>query len=400
MKTHMTVATMLLGILGCQQDAEPGGRPYTQMRDSADIRIVENARPPDDSRLDWRIGPEPAVSIGVLEGSDPYMLFAVTDATILSDGRIVVVNRGTRELRVFDALGSYLDAWGGRGEGPGELRDVMHIEPLPGDSVIVWGWLDPTMTVFDPAGGFVRTALSDRSLSDDPTGYLGPRSATPDGSILASQNQSFVEDMVVEIWDPEGNPRESLGTHEAREPTTLVGNTNYPTTFGQELVLEPWGELVVISPTDRYEFKAFARDGTLARIVRRDHEPRSPTDAHLQAYIDEQVNRIPSEMVDLRVQTRREYETVPVAEQLRAFASIVSDRMDHLWVEEYEAPGEEMEGVLWTVFDPEGRVLGFVETPQALEIYEIGEDYILGKTEDEEFGVESVQVWRLERSGR
>ncbi len=399
MKTRMTAASIALGIMACESEEGADGLD-TQMRDSAGIRIVENARPTDDSRLDWRIGPEPAVSIGVLEGDDPYMLFAVTDATILSDGRIVVVNRGTRELRVFDALGSYLHTWGGRGEGPGEFRDVMHIEPLPGDSVIVWGWLDPTMTVFNPSGGFVRAVLSDRSLSDDPTLYLGPRAATPDGSILASQNQTVAEDVAVEIWDTEGNLRESLGTHEAREPTTLVGNTNYPPTFGRELTLEPWGELVVISPTDRYEFKAFARNGTVARIVRRNHEPRSPTDAHLQAHIDEQVNRIPSEMVDVRAQTRREYETVPVAEQLWAFASIVSDRLDHLWVEEYEAPGEEVNGVLWTVFDPEGRVLGFVETPEGLEIYEIGADYILGKTEDEEFGVESIQVWPLERSGR
>ena len=75
----------------------------------------------------------------------------------------------------------------------------------------------------------------------------------------------------------------------------------------------------------------------------------------------------------------------------------MSDALDHLWVEDYEAPGEEVDGVLWTVFDPEGRVLGFVDTPEGLEIYEIGADYILGKTEDEEFGVESVQVWRLAR---
>lgn len=38
----------------------------------------------------------------------------------------------------------------------------------------------------------------------------------------------------------------------------------------------------------------------------------------------------------------------------------------HLWVEEYEFPGEERPGSLWTVFGPEGHVLGFVETPPAL----------------------------------
>ncbi len=88
---------------------------------------------------------------------------------------------------------------------------------------------------------------------------------------------------------------------------------------------------------------------------------------------------------------------MPVGEHLPAFSSIMSDALEHLWVEEYEAPGEERPGVLWTVFDPEGRVLGFVETPEQLEIYEIGGDYILGKAVSEELEVESVQVWPLER---
>ena len=50
------------------------------------------------------------------------------------------------------------------------------------------------------------------------------------------------------------------------------------------------------------------------------------------------------------------------------------------------------------VFDPEGRVLGFVETPQGLDILQIGDDFILGRVKDE-FEVEYVQVWPLERTG-
>ncbi|MYG80556.1 MAG: hypothetical protein F4187_01730, partial [Gemmatimonadetes bacterium] len=46
---------------GIAQDGLAG-----QSRDSAGIRIVENVRPPDDSRLPWRIGREPSVSIGVV----------------------------------------------------------------------------------------------------------------------------------------------------------------------------------------------------------------------------------------------------------------------------------------------------------------------------------------------
>ncbi len=40
----------------------------------------------------------------------------------------------------------------------------------------------------------------------------------------------------------------------------------------------------------------------------------------------------------------------------------------------------------------------FVETPEGLRIYEIGEDYIPGHSMDE-LGVETIQVWPRERRG-
>ncbi|MCY4508956.1 MAG: hypothetical protein OXG35_18670 [Acidobacteria bacterium] len=53
----------------------------------------------------------------------------------------------------------------------------------------------------------------------------------------------------------------------------------------------------------------------------------------------------------------------------------------------------------WTVFDDDGRVLGLMDLPPDLDIFEIGEDYILGSVSDD-LGIESVQLWPLDRSGR
>lgn len=201
---------------------------------------------------------------------------------------------------------------------------------------------------------------------------VGPLAATRDGLILAGQHPAWAEgSVVVEVWDAEGNLRGSLGTHEGLEPRTLVGNTNYTKIFGRTLQLKPWGGLIVIAPTDHYELKAFLPDGMLARIVRRDQVRRAPTDAHLQTYIDRWVDGISSDLVDLKAQTRRNLRLVPVAGHFPAFAAVMSDALDHLWVREYDPPGEEMDGVLWTVFDTEGRVLGFVETPDGRALMDL-----------------------------
>lgn len=80
---------------------------------------------------------------------------------------------------------------------------------------------------------------------------------------------------------------------------------------------------------------------------------------------------------------------MPLVEFYPAFSRILADGLGYLWVQERWSS-------VWTVFDPEGRVQGLVEMPSALGVFEIGEGYILGRSRDE-LGVESVQLWVLDR---
>lgn len=391
--------------LACQPGDTNIGDSATQVRDSAGIRVVENLAPPVGSRLPWRISSEPAVTIGVREGEEPDMLYIVRDALRLDDGRIVVANSGTQEMRVFDETGTHVATWGGRGEGPGEFRSLSAVEPWPGDSIAAWYGPRRGISVFDADGGFGRNFVFERDEIAPPGKPFNPKSIGRGGLILVSHEPHMFERVEVQIRGPQGGIRASLGTHSgderyiANEGTTR--STMFPRTFGAKAVQVAWGDLFVHASTVRYEIKAFAGDGTLARIVRLDIPPRAPTQAHIDAYIEERVSWYPPELAPDEAEQyvarlRREYQAVPVAEYLPAFASVVADRLDHLWVEHFEAPGEERPGSLWTVFDPDGLVLGFVRTHQDMEIYEIGEDYILGHKWDE-LGVEYVQVWSLQR---
>ena len=388
--------------LACEQvDTQPGDSG-AQARDSAGIRIIENAPPPDDSRLPWRIGSEPAVTIGRVEGDEPYLLYLVMDALRLADGRIVVLNNGTQELRVFDGNGTHMTTWGGRGDGPGEFRSLAAIEPWRGDSIAAWFGPRRGVTVLDANGNFGRNIVFER---DENSLSFNPKATGPDGTILASHEPHIFETVEVQIRDPEGRIVASLGTHPgdaryiANEGTERAMMYSVP--FGAYAVEEAWGDLFVLTTTGRSEIRAYGGDGALARIVRLGAAPRVPTQAHIDAYIDQRLAWIPpeipaDEVEQYLMQQRRAWEAVPVAQNLPAFTSLIADRVDHLWLERFEPPGEERPGALWTVLDPEGWELGEIETPEGLEIYEIGADYILGHAWDE-LGVEYVQLWTLER---
>ena len=393
-------ALVILPAVACHEANQPSSALPSQTRDSVGIQIVENAAPPASSRLGWRIGSEPTVSIGSGDAEGPYVLYRAMDATILADGRIVVADGGSGELRFFDSTGRHLASRGGQGEGPGEFDGLVGVAPWAGDSIVAW-FAGPRLgiSVFDNDGQYGRMIeINDGSQP----GWFEPASTSVHGSILAVLLWEDRDTLVMELRDGEGGLRTPLGAHPSWEPYFLDEERQMVdwTTFGRDPVWGLWGDLAAIGLTSRYEIKAYGADGSLARIVRREHLPRVPTPEDVEAYIESYIlgsyaNATPSRQEELR----RNIRSVPVAEHFPAFTSIMVDRLDHLWIREYDLPREERPAPLWTVFDPEGHVLGFVETPaELLRIHEIGEDYILGTAWDE-LGVETKQVWRLERLG-
>ena len=403
MKTRSfgTIAALMAMACAADQEADSPAGVHTEFRDSAGIRIVENANPPEGSRLDWRLGPEPLATIGKVEGEEPYLFTRIFGATMLSDGRIVIGDDGTKELRVFDRQGNHLETWAGEGQGPGEFGagQLWGLSPLPGDSIIILQYGFAQLSVYGPDGEFLRRFVPEVSQRDtwNVRRNLWPRDVSRDGLLLAIQDPIDNDPADAEVWDAAGELRGSLGTHPGREAVRDAdGDHSSPVMFYRNTFLQAWGGLFFISTNRRYELRGFALDGSLARIVRLDRPPRVPTEAHIEAYIEDRLSSIPSDQAGRRAERRRALLDSPVAEHLPAFAVYWTDVVDHLWVWEYEAPGEETPGTLFTVFEPGGRVLGYFEIPEGMFILEAGADYILFRVRDE-LGVETVQLWPLER---
>ena len=198
------------------------------------------------------------------------------------------------------------------------------------------------------AGGGLATEVRDsagiqitleRNRDDPNAAYVSPMAVRSDGSILAGHHPHLTDPVLVDIRDAEGRVRSLLGEHSGDERYIAHEGTDrsimFRPIYGALAAQVPWGDLIVHSLNNRYEIRALAEDGTLARIVRRDHVPRAPTPADIEAYIEEQVSWYPanlseSEVSEYQAEGCREYQSVPVAEHFPAFTSIVIDKLDHL----------------------------------------------------------------------
>ena len=402
-RPKVTVPLLALCGIGCEDTNNPTrDGPPSVVWGSAGVTIADNDPPEPDSRLPWQVSVQPSLTIGSIDSEGADQLFGVTDAMRHPDGRIVIANSGSNELRVFNADGSHAGTWGGQGEGPGEFTvySPTIVVSWPGDSVAAanpWGL---RLSIFDSDGNHGR----DISLGAGFPNFVG---VLADAHIVAnapSAKATVVRTAGIARWDEEwailagdGTLRASLGMHPGFETHALFapdgsirGGTALP--FSRGTMGSVWGELAVIGVSDRYEIRAYTADGSLARIVRRRGQLGSPTRGDIEAFY---ANLLPADMPDeQRENALNEVRDRPLVESFPAFSEILSDLAGNLWVQEYQMPREE--AVVWTVFDAEGRIRGLIETPADLEVFEIGEDYVLGRVSDD-LGVEYVQLWSLSR---
>lgn len=106
----------------------------------------------------WRLSDAPILEIGVREGEEAYQLFRVGGSVRLTDGRIVVANTGSRELRVFGPDGVFQATIGRDGEGPGEFRWPSRIRMLGPDTILVWDQSLQLVSLFGLDGHFLAMA--------------------------------------------------------------------------------------------------------------------------------------------------------------------------------------------------------------------------------------------------
>lgn len=117
------------------------------------------------------------------------------------------------------------------------------------------------------------------------------------------------------------------------------------------------------------------------------------TDTDIKGYIEEQVAE-DADTQNERRSLRQLLEDLPVPKTFPAYGDLKTDALGNLWAQDFLAPGEE--SPRWTIFSPDGHVLGRISTPPRTRVLEIGRDYLLTRYIDE-MDVEFVRLYALQR---
>lgn len=109
----------------------------------------------------WTLDPDPVVDIGADPDDLDQYLFRVQGVhQVMPTGEIVVANQGTSEVLVFDSLGTFIRAIGGRGQGPGELMGLFGLYKCDGGRFLAHE--GPRVSILDVGGGFLGSSRPSR----------------------------------------------------------------------------------------------------------------------------------------------------------------------------------------------------------------------------------------------
>ena len=371
--------------LACQTEAAPVPDVSYATRDSADILIAENTGfpSPEDS---WVVEADPFLSIGGVSAAPPAQFTVVMQAARFGDGRLVVLENETSELRFFDAEGRHLRTAGGRGEGPGEFEYASTFARLTGDTVLVEA-IDRYIS-FASNGDYVGEWRIDSSdLVARERAACGPSALLADGSLLhcalgqPETGGRWGSRLVAQHLrvTPDGTEL-PLGFYVGPDEGVLFSSGTWVASGGSPMI-------VAIVNNPEYSVEVWSPEGRLVRVIRRLDGRRAPTDQEVEAAMEMAMRLPPMGPAPTRPEIP---ELVPTS-----FGLTVGIHGD-VWVR--RAPVRGMQGeTVFDAFDREGRFRGEVRFEGYFWLYEVGDDYLLG-TRLDELGVPHIQLHRLVRS--
>jgi hypothetical protein len=360
------------------------------VRDSAGIEIVEQPLA-DAAHLTLAAQPR----LDLFRPGDPAREFyRVSDATLLADGSIAVVNQGTRQVRVFSGDGRSVAEFGGRGEGPGEFRVPSRVFALQEARLLV---SDPELnriSIFDRMGRFLEGAVL-------------PSDARPP-VVLGVVDSERVLLRFRAVAYP-------VGGFQPMRYFTYTWSTDAPDsiarivsgTIGHVGRGEPWGRVsaalfdaqahgatrageVVLGNGASSELYFYDPGAVVRRILRWPWLQRPVTAEDLRAYRDAVAAEMPSD--EYRIMMSKQIDATPVAERVPVFEALMVDRDDRIWVQSFLRPGAEHQR--WLVFDLRLETVAVVSLPAATRLFDASADTVL-VLERDALDVEHVCLYAL-----
>jgi hypothetical protein len=357
---QMVVA--VLAVLSAVAMAPPG---QYKVKTENGVMVITNGKKPDPPKgAPNRLVFEEVYSVG--GGDKPDESFVdISALDVLKDGTVYVLDRKDNRIKVFDAQGKFVRAFGKAGQGPGEMNQPVGILVTPENEILVEDALNQRLAIFSLEGEFIRHVSTAKAL--------GLSGIQMDGrGLIVARSTGIGEagkmSMDVKTYDKELNPKVKLASFEF--PISPQAKINPFSAMNLLYMLDGQGGLYFGNNRD-YEIRVVSPEGKLLKTIGRDYDPVPIT----QEDKDEMLKLIPNVSgVNVR-------DMIQFPEDFPPFANFIRTDEGRLLVRTYEK-GRAKKEFFWDVFDGEGRYIARVPVVHEIRLWRGGKAYFIVEDED------------------
>jgi hypothetical protein len=336
-----------------------------KVRTEKEVTIVTNGRKPDP--------PKGAATKLILEeiytaggGDLPEESFVEAIAgDVGKDGTAYVLDWKDNKVKVFDARGKFLRAFGKKGQGPGELNQPQGLIITPENEVLIVDGLNQRFAIFSLDGKFLRNISTAKVL-----GISGIKMDSR--GLIVGRSTGFGDagkmSLDVKIYDKDLNAKASLATFET--PISLQMKVNPFSMTNLLYALDGQGRLYRGSQKG-YEIKVLSLEGKLIKTIGRDYDPIRMTQGD-----KDEILKAFSVVPGLNIKDRIQFPEV-----YPPYTDFVPADEGRLLVMTYEK-GKVKKEFYWDVFDAEGRYVTRVPIVGQIRLWRDGKVYFFVENED------------------
>jgi len=303
-------------------------------------------------------------------GNEETMLLDPRAVDVDQNGNIYVIDWKAVQIKVYDPQGNFIRAIGKRGQGPGEFQSPRSFCLTPQQNLAVCDSLSRQIVIFGLDGQFIRT------FPDKTRSFMQVK-VNNKGEMVATQ--MIIADEAKE---------ELIGFDSDLRPLFTVASVvmaRYPVInpFTPDIYFGLTADGNVLwGVTNEYVFKVVNREGKIIRKIVKNYDPETLTQEDKDKKIKELFGEegVPSDF------------PIEWPKYFQAFQDFVMDEHGWLYVRPYTKEKVE-KGVIYDVFDADGRYVARVVLPDRAMAVKYGKLYTI---EEDEEGMRLVKCYALE----
>lgn len=327
------------------------------IKEESGVTVIKNPKDPIFQTDIFHL--EEEIAIGAKERIDGYMFSRIKSFSVDEKERIFILDNIEPHIKVFSRNGNYVNSFGEKGQGPGEMQNPQYIQITPDKELMVYDSRNRRFTFFSLMGNYKRQ-LSSANVTFYPNIKIDSR-----GNFTGiTYSKKGIE---LKKYSPKLEQSLSISSIDEWSDDWLILPFYYFSLTKKDYIV--WGY------SNKYELQILSPEGKIVMKILKEHTPLRITKERREEYIDWATDG----------KGLQQNEKIKYQKYYLPFMNLSIDDEGRIFVGTYEKAKNKKDHFYFDVFNSSGKFIAKIPIKIGIEgkhIWKKEKLYVINEKED------------------